>query len=180
MRYQMPRNTQQNAVKWSLALCALLCVCAVTSGCGYTTATSRLSDDYHTIAVPAFKNKSFEQEIQIRVTNALIRELEADGRFRVVDDPGAADMVLRGAITGFQAGAISYNTDDNIGQFRIALIASAELEDTKTGKMIWRQENLRGTDFYQTLGGRTRDEALDEATENLVETLIYECFDNDW
>jgi hypothetical protein len=180
MRNQMPRNTQHNAVKKSLALWALLCVCALTPGCGYTTANSRLSDDYRTIAVPAFKNKSFEQEIQIRVTNTLIRELEADGRFQVVDDPGSADLVLRGAISDFQASAISYSTDDNIGQFRIALIASASLEDTRTGKTIWQQDNLRGTDFYQTLGGRTRDEALDEAAENLVETLIYECFDNSW
>jgi hypothetical protein len=149
-------------------------------GCGYTSLNSRLSEDYHTIAVPAFKNQSFEPEIQIRVTNALIRELEADGRFRLVDEPGAADLVLRGMITRFEANAISYNVDDNIGQFKIALIASASLEDTRTGKIIWQRDNLRGSDFYQLSGGRTRDEGLDEATENLVETIIYECFDNYW
>jgi hypothetical protein len=59
-------------------------------------------------------------------------------------------------------------------------LARATLEDTRTGQVIWRDDDLRGTDFYQTLGGRTREEALDEATENLVETLIYECFDSYW
>ncbi|MBI4831662.1 MAG: LptE family protein [Candidatus Lindowbacteria bacterium] len=167
-------------MKLILVPCIALCICAAVAACGYTTLNSRLSDDYRTIAIPAFKNESFEQEIQIRVTNALIRELEADGRFRVVDDPGAADLVLRGTITRFQANAISYNTDDNIGQFRIALVASATLQDTRAGKIIWQRDNLRGSDFYQTLGGRTREEALDEATENLVETLIYECFDSSW
>ncbi|UCD58174.1 MAG: LptE family protein, partial [Candidatus Hydrogenedentota bacterium] len=157
-----------------------LCICMSLLGCGYSVAHTRLSEDYHTIAVPAFGNRSFEPEIQIRVTNFLIRELEADGRFRVVNDPAAADLVLRGTITDFDAHAISFSTEDNIGQFKITLIASATLEGTKSGQVLWEQDNLRGTDFYQTLGGRTREEALDEAAENLVETLIYECFDNYW
>jgi hypothetical protein len=160
--------------------CIALCICTAVPGCGYSIANTRLSDEYRTIAVPAFKNESFEPEIQIRVTNFLIRELEADGRYRVVDDPGTADLVLRGAITDFDARAISFSTDDNIGQFKIILAARATLEDTRTGEIICRQENLRGRDFYQTLGGRTREEALNEASENLVETLIYECFDNTW
>ena len=157
-----------------------LCMCAVSFGCGYSVMNTRLSDEYHTIAVPAFKNESFEQEIQIAVTNLLIRELKADGRYRVVDDPAAADLVFRGAITDFDAHAISFDTDDNIGQFKILLTARATLEDTRTGRIICRQDNLTGRDFYQTLGGRTREEALNEASENLVETLIFECLDNTW
>lgn len=175
-----PRETQANAVRPTVRLLAVLCICMVTGGCGYSFANSRLSDEYRTVAVPAFKNESFEPEIHIRVTNLLIRELQADGRFRVVDDPASADIVLRGAITGFDANAISFSTKDNIGQFKIALIASVSLEDSRTGETIWHRDKLRGTDFYQTLGGRSREEALEEASENLVETLIYECFDNYW
>ncbi len=162
------------------ALCIMLAVCGALSGCGYTVANSRLSEQYRTIAVPAFKNESFEQEVQIRVNNALVRELQADGRFRVVNDPSAADLVLTGAITGFDARAISFSTDDNIGQFKITLYARAALQDSKTGEVLWQKENIRGQDFYQTQGGRTRDEGLDEATEELVESIIYECFDNYW
>lgn len=180
MRRQGSRNAQHDAVRPLGKLCAALCVCLTVLGCGYSVANTRLADEYRTIAIPAFKNESFEQEIQIRVSNLLVREMEADGRLRVVDDPASADLVLKGAITGFDAHAISFSTDDNIGQFKITLLARATLEDTRTGQVIWRDDNLRGTDFYQTLGGRTREEALDEATENLVETLIYECFDSYW
>ncbi len=180
MRKQGSRNAQRNAVRPVGRWWAALCVCLTVFGCGYSVANTRLSDDYRTIAIPAFKNESFEQEVQIRVTNLLIREMEADGRLRVVDDPGSADLVLRGAITGFEAHAISFSTDDNIGQFKITLVARATLEDTKTGRVIWQDDNLRGSDFYETLGGRTRAEGLDEAVENLVETLIYECFDSYW
>ncbi len=174
------RKTGRDALRSKVKTWIAILVCLAVSGCGYTYANSRLSDDYASIAIPAFKNKSFEPDIQIRVTNLLIREMEADGRFHIVDDPAAADLVLRGAVTGFEAQAISLSTSDNIGQFKITLLASASLEDTRTGRMIWQKDGLRGTDFYETLGGRTREQALEEASENLVETLIYQCFDSYW
>lgn len=175
-----PRDAQRNAVISILKRWLILCICVTLSGCGYTVANSRLADDYGTIAVPAFKNESFEPDIQTRVSNLLIRELQADGRLRVVDNPASADLVLRGRITDFDAHAISFSTDDNIGQFKITLSASASLEDRRDGRMLWQQDNIRGTDFYQTVGGRTREEALEEATENLVETIIFKCFDSYW
>jgi hypothetical protein len=175
------RDTRPNAMKSGPLPWLSLCLCLTAFlGCGYTVANTTLSSDYRTLAIPAFKNESFEQEVQIRVSNALVRELEADGRFRIVDDPASADLVLKGAITDFDARAISFSTDDNIGQFKITLFAKAALEDTRTGQVIWEQDNLQGTDFYETQGGRTREEALDEATENLVETIIYECFESSW
>jgi curli biogenesis system outer membrane secretion channel CsgG len=159
-------------------MAVLLCVTAF--GCGYTTATTSLSDEYRTIAVPAFKNLSFEQELQIRVTNQLIREIEADGRLRVVDDLTSADLILSGTITGFEAHAISFTGEDEIAQFKITIIADARIEDARKKEVVWQQSGLTGTDFYQTAGGRTRYTALDEATENLVETIIYESFDSFW
>jgi len=174
------RETRRNALKPAFGLWIVLCVCIAVSGCGYTYATSRLADDYSTIAVPAFKNKSFEPDIQILVTNLLIRELQADGRLRVVDDPASADLILTGNVTDFEAQAISLNTSDNIGQYKITILASASLEEAQTGKTLWEENSLRGNDFYETQGGRTREEGLEEASENLVETIIFRCFDGYW
>ncbi len=180
MGEESQRKTRRNALRRAAGLCIALLICAALSGCGYKYATSRLSNDYSTIAIPAFKNKSFEPNIQILVTNLLIRELQVDGRFRIVDAASSADLVLTGAITDFQAQAITLSTSDNIGQFKIAILASASLEETRTGKTIWKNKRLRGSDFYETLGGRTREQALEEASENLVETIIFECFDSYW
>ncbi len=173
------RKNRRNALTPLAGLCIILCLSVVVSGCGYTYATSRLSDEYATIAVPTFKNESFEPDIQILVTNLLVRELMVDGRLGIVDDPAMADLVLDGAITDFEARAISYSTEDEIGQFKIAILGRASLTDTRTGKVIWQKDSLRGGYFYQTRGGRTREEAL-ERLENLVETLIFECFDSYW
>ena len=180
MGRESQRKTGRNALRPIIGLWIVLCVCAAVSGCGYTYANSRLSDDYATIAVPAFKNKSFEPDIQIRVTNLLIRELQVDGRLRIVDNPDTADLILTGDVTGFEAQAVSLNTSDNIGQFKITILASASLKEARTGKILWENSDLRGTDFYETQGGRSREEGLEEASENLVETIIFKCFDGYW
>ena len=105
MGEESQRKTRRNALSRAAGLCVALLVCAAVSGCGYSYARSRLSDYYSTLAVPAFKNRSFEPDIQILVTNLLIRELQADGRFRIVDATASADLVLTGAITDFEAQA---------------------------------------------------------------------------
>jgi hypothetical protein len=174
------RKIARNALRPTIGLWIALCICAAVSGCGYTYATSRLSDTYSTVAVPAFKNKSFEPDIQILISNLLIRELHADGRLRVVDNPASADLILTGDVTGFEARAISLDTSDNIGQFKITILASASLKDVQSGKILWKDDRLRGADFYETQGGRTREKGLEEASENLVETIVFKCFDSYW
>jgi hypothetical protein len=180
MGRESPRDIEQNAVtsfalRWAAAL-----LCIIFSGCGYTFATTPLSKDYTTIAVPAFKNQTFEEDLQIRFNNILVRELEADGRLRVVNDPAGADLVLGGALTAFDPHAISLVKDDNIGQFRITIVATASLLAARSGEILWRDETLGGTDFYQTQGGRNREEAIDEALEELAERIIYESLDSFW
>ena len=181
MGAKSPRHAQQNSAKLTAILCVVLCVCMTILGCGYTIANTPLSKDYRTIAAPAFKNDTFEEDLQVLFNNALIRQLEADGRLRVVNDPASADLVLKGTLTHFEPHAISYVTkEDEIAQFQITIVASATLEDTRTGKVLWKDTNIRGSDFYQTRGGHTREQALEEATQRLVERLIYQCLDTYW
>lgn len=181
MGAKSPRHAQQNSAELTAILCVALCVCVMIAGCGYTIAGTPLSKDYRTIAAPAFKNETNEEDLQVLFNNALIRQLEADGRLRLVNDPASADLVLKGAITHFEPQAISYVTEEDvIAQFQITIVVSATLEDTRTGKVLWRDANVRGTDFYQTQGGHTRELALQEATQRLVERLIYELLDTYW
>ncbi len=175
-----PRNTDRNAVRPLAAWCTAVLTCIFLSGCGYTFATTPLAEKYTTIAVPAFKNATFEEDLQIRFNNILVRKLEADGRLRVVNDPATADLVLSGALTAYNPHAISLIKNDDISQYKITIVAAASLEDVRTGEIVWRDEEVRGFDFYQTQGGRTRQEAIDDALEQLAERIIFEAYDSSW
>jgi len=106
--------------------------------------------------------------------------LENDGRLRIVDDPATADLVLSGVLTVFDPHAISFVADDEIGQFRISIAATAALEAVREGETLWQEEAVWGSDFYLTSGGRMREDAIDEALEELAENIIHGALDNYW
>jgi hypothetical protein len=99
----MPR-----ADRLSIVACAVL-VCALVAGCGYRSqlagprasapeGDAAASEARTRIAVVALRNDSPEPWLDRILTDAMRREIDARGGFRFVDDPRAADLVLRGRI----------------------------------------------------------------------------------
>jgi hypothetical protein len=174
------RYLRQNAVVIAVWSCAGVLACLAAYGCGYTFATTPLSQKYTTIAVPAFRNQTIEENLQIRFNNILVRKLVEDGRLRVVDHPGTADLVLSGELVEYVPRAISLVKDDNIDQFQITIVAQASLEAPRNGGVLWQDDVITGVDFYLTEGGRTREEAINSALEKLAEQILYEALDTYW
>ena len=96
---------------------------AVASGCGYTTG-SLLSEEYQTIYVAPFQNVSREYDLQAPLTTATSRKFTTDTRLRVVSRD-EADLLLEGVITGYNLRGLTYDEDDNITQFLMAITAAA-------------------------------------------------------
>lgn len=72
----------------------------VLLACGYTIdrAPSATSPDAPRFLIHTLRNDSFEPGIERVVTNALRRQWQHRARFRLVDDPGGAQWVLRGRV----------------------------------------------------------------------------------
>ncbi|MHB8539416.1 MAG: LPS assembly lipoprotein LptE, partial [Candidatus Acidiferrales bacterium] len=89
----MRRRFDLRRAKFVMLLAALACVFACASGCGYRVAgrAARLPSTWHTIAVPAFVNRTPTYRIEQRVTNAVVHELLARTKYRVVPRAAGAD-----------------------------------------------------------------------------------------
>jgi len=124
---------------------ALLC-CLVPQGCGYTTG-STLSPSYQRIYVPAAQNSTKEYDLQAPLTNALRRKFTVDGRLRVVDED-KADLRLETDIMGYRLDPMAYNRKDGASEFRVTVVASARLVDTRTGKQLWGDPQVQGTSTF--------------------------------
>ena len=124
----------------------VLALCVATQGCGYTTA-STLSERYRTIHIPAARNSIKEYDLQAPLTNALIRKFTVDGRLRVVDAV-RADLRLETDIKGYSLAPLTYDDEDRVVQFRVAVIAAARLVDAGSGKELWLEDRVRGTSFF--------------------------------
>lgn len=137
----------------------LVCLIAAAAGlwgCGYTTQSS-LDSRYQTVFVPAFHNQSKEYDLAAPLTNAVIRKFVTDGRLRVVDHD-QADLVLEGAILNYQLKGITYDENDEVTQFMLAVQAGARLSDRRTGEVLWEDKYLTGeTSFYTRASGQSSD-----------------------
>ena len=74
---------------------------------GYTTRPN-YDCSIHTIRVPIFKTKIFNQGVEFQLTQAVIREIEAKTPYKVVSS-GNADTELTGKITIFAKNIVNVN-----------------------------------------------------------------------
>ena len=170
-----------------------LALCVAAQGCGYTTA-STLSQRYRTVHIPAARNSIKEYDLQAPLTNALIRKFTVDGRLRVVD-AGRADLRLETDIKAYSLDPLTYDDEDRVAQFRVAVVAAARLVDAGSGEELWREGGVRGTSLFMS-GGRVpsvkprgnadffsstvrsfpsgnEGEATTEALEDLASQILY-------
>ena len=89
------------------------------AGCGYRLAgrDNPLLDGINTIAIPYFKNDSFEAGAEALFTRAFADEFIQSKRLQVVNID-AADVILRGTIKTVREEIISYNKNDKAMEYR--------------------------------------------------------------
>ncbi|MGH9865785.1 MAG: LPS assembly lipoprotein LptE [Candidatus Acidiferrales bacterium] len=131
---------------------ALACVFVFASGCGYHVAgrAARLPSAWHTIAVPAFVNRTPTYRIEQRVTNAVAHELLARTKYRVVPRADGADAVLHGEITDIAAVPLLFDaTSGHVATMLVTLKMKVSLVDQATKKVVYRNDNFVFRDEYQ-------------------------------
>lgn len=86
---------------FAIAGAALLALGLV--GCGYAVRPLGYSFrppayDIETVYVPIFTSKSFRREINMRMTEAVIKKIEQRTPYKVVGTPEGADTILKGSV----------------------------------------------------------------------------------
>lgn len=101
-------------------------------GCGYQMAgrgASQLPLHLRTIAIPVFENTSDEPTIQRPFTETLRRAFITDGRLRLVNNKGGADLVMTGTLTKYYVRAVAFNQFDVAVEYWVYLEADILVKD---------------------------------------------------
>jgi outer membrane lipopolysaccharide assembly protein LptE/RlpB len=128
-------------VRRGLAIVALGVVLAA-AGCGYHLARrgTELPADVGTLAVPVFKNETYEPGVEDLVTDALVREFERHRWVRIV--PAAeADAVLTGVLKDFVTVPIAFATKDYAVEFRARARCKVQVR-SRAGKVLWEDKDV--------------------------------------
>ena len=113
--------------------------------CGYTT-RSTFPEQYATVAVPIFENRTFLRGLERDVTEALIKEIENSTPYKVVPRD-RAQTVLEGTITGVdQDRMIRSRTGGVPLQQELTITVSFTWSDERTGDV------LRGRRGFESVG----------------------------
>ena len=80
-----------------LAALAVAMIAAPFGGCGYSV-RAPYSNEIKTVYVPVFRSISLRREVQLQLTELVIKEIERRTPFKVVGTPEGADTVLDGTI----------------------------------------------------------------------------------
>lgn len=117
----------------------------ILAGCGYHVVgtTSALPKNIHTIAIPAFANKTPRYRLEQKLTEAVVHEFMARTTYRVVSDPSAGDAVLHGEVTSIESAVEVYDT--NTGRATAMLITvrmKVSLVDQQTKKDLYKNDNF--------------------------------------
>jgi hypothetical protein len=119
------------------------------SGCGYRLASmvNPMLDNYDSIAIPYFENKTFEAEAVTIFTYAVVNEFVESKRLKV-ENIDKADLVLYGKIIKLDERSIGYSGEDKAREYRIWGTLELSLEEKSTGKVLWKRNQLTHDNEY--------------------------------
>jgi outer membrane lipopolysaccharide assembly protein LptE/RlpB len=138
-------------------------------GCGYHVggAADQLPGDIRTLYVKLFDNQTAEAFLENLVTNRVIEKLSRTADLAIVEDPDQADAVLSGVISSYGRGAVAYDRDDEIVEYRSHIGCSSELRQTADGTVLWK-----GTVYWDEEFSAAADPADEEDAESLAQEAV--------
>ena len=154
-----------------VSACLLLVLLAV--GCGYEiVAYSQALGDVRRVAIPGFRNDTYAPGVDGVISEALVREFQRRGAVELVDDPGAADLVISGSVTQFEARRRSFSSIQFALEYELRMGLELVVTRPDGTEVAIDRRALTESDFYFSSAdlevGRTNRE---EATRRLAGVL---------
>jgi hypothetical protein len=131
---------------------ALLAVLVATAGCGYQFAAGGRQFDagIRTIGIRALTNETREIGVEKRLAMAIEREFVIRGPLKVADVE-ESDLQLVGTVKAAEDRPVAFNRDDEVLIYQTVLSLDLELRRREGGAVIWRVQNMRVTDDYESV-----------------------------
>jgi outer membrane lipopolysaccharide assembly protein LptE/RlpB len=159
--------------RWLSMICLILLV-----ACGYQMVgkETHVPPGLNSIAIPTFKNRTYEPGIEVPFTQAFLREFILDRRVSVVDR-AQADSLLEGVITDFRIYSVSYDQSGLVLEYQTTVILDLTLKD-RMGKVLWEEKNFSETQWFRASSGVLTNEVNKTVAIQRIGRLVAERLRN--
>lgn len=157
----------------------LLFLTLLLSGCGYHTvgAATHLPPTVRTLAVPVFSTRAQAFHTEFAFTQAVIRELDTRTKYRIIQDPSAADAVLTGTILAQSASPLTYDSSSGQTSSYLITVTARVVLTARDGRILYQNDALAYRDQYQStqdLSGFIQEDspAVRRIARDFAQTLV--------
>jgi outer membrane lipopolysaccharide assembly protein LptE/RlpB len=159
----------------------LLGLCILLTGCGYHTTGSsatKLPSDIHTIAIPAFINKTPQYKVEQILTQAVVREFVSRTNYHIDNETGtAADATLTGTVISASLNPVTYDSQTGRASSAVVTVGMRVSLTDRNGKVLWQNQNYTFREQYQISREissffEESDPALERLSRDFARTLV--------
>jgi len=134
-----------------ISAAAVLCLAVLLSGCGYKLGEIRPTPmrSIRTLAVPTFKNTTYEPRVEVLLADTLVKALQTDGTYQIVSEV-KADAILSCTLTKTLRRPIR-SVQNNVlatSEFGLDITAAYRVEDRLTGAILMEGTAIGKTTFF--------------------------------
>jgi hypothetical protein len=156
---------------WRRAL-AMATVAALVAACAYSPRPGRLRPGVERVAVPYFTNESSEPNVEVTLTENIIKGLIDDRTLRVVQEP-QADAVVQGTVRSYQLAEVFHGPDRQADEYEVRLTVSVTLANRASGEPIVGPKELRASATYRIADGQVGESnARTQAAQQIVQGIL--------
>lgn len=154
------------------------------AGCGYSFPgkSGMLPGGVEKLYVPLFINKTSEPRLENKLGNRISEVFARSSKISQVGQEDAAEAILLGTISNYQSRALSYDRNDDVGEYRSTMTIDVILQRVGSGEILWdkkvswssvyRAEKDKGTQ------SDLEEQAINEISLRLAEELLHQLLDD--
>lgn len=155
--------------------------------CGYRVGgqADLVPKTIHTIAIPAFTNKTTRYKLTDHLPQAIGHEFIARTKYQVVNDPAQADAVLRGSVINYVAYPILFDQQSGRASgLQVNVTMQVNLVERATGKVIFSRPSYEMHQRYEisitssSAYFEESDEALNRLSRDVARDLVSSILEN--
>jgi outer membrane lipopolysaccharide assembly protein LptE/RlpB len=134
-----------------IRLIAAVIACALLGGCGYKLGEIRPTPmrSVRNLAIPTFKNKTYEPRVEVLLADTLIKTLQEDGTYTIVSEDNA-EAILSCTLTKIERRSLR-SVQNNVlatAEFGLRLDVAYQVSDRVTGSILKKGKVSGNSSFF--------------------------------
>jgi len=159
-----------------------LSFCLVSCGYHFPGQGGTLPGGVEKIYIPLFVNKTSQPQLENKLTSQVSAVFSRNSNISQVENIDFAEAVLDGTIRSYKSTALSYDSKDNIGEYRATMTVDVVLRQPGNDEPLWGK-TLSWSEEYRSATNKSvqtgqEKVAIDEISLRLAEEILYQLLDD--